>query len=516
MVKNERGSTLHVVLLMLLIFTILGLTILSASIGGANRTEIRKDEVVDNLAEIKHLNEAVAYIQAKIDQEYTSDMTMAKYNEVIKEIDDNENYSIDNVTPNSIDSTKYFTRIFQVTSQHYKKNVYITGMPSFLKYAIGSREHLTLNGSVYIKEGNLYANTGLTISNTAKYVYNKNNLTVDTSLPSVFNTNESFLFLSQDLNPNNIEYCKDGGCYQGENRVVGKFQTLNLKDLSGAFNPTAPTYSTEKTEFVDVNILKTFYEKMKETGLDDNEIGSLIHTNEAINPVNNEVKKINKMTNEEDFNNHYKIIDNTVGTKGYLYQGSPAYIDSNDLKIDKSKWLIIDGDAYFENIGNTPMKISGNILITGNVTMKGDLSFDSTMYVLGNTTINNANINGIDGRELILMTEGTLELARFNKFNDPSPNYIKAYLYTTKSATIYAVGSLINIEGGLFAKGNLEINAFRGKTKNGSNDLQFTPDTNVESSRLIMKNNKKLFIDQEQGLPKVERLEVLTDLIEKK
>ena len=74
--------------------------------------------------------------------------------------------------------------------------------------------------------------------------------------------------------------------------------------------------------------------------------------------------------------------------------------------------MVIDGDAYFENIGEYPMKISGNILVTGNVTMKGDLSFDSTMYVLGNTTINNANINGIDGRELILMDRGNIRTSQ--------------------------------------------------------------------------------------------------------
>ena len=121
MIDNERGSTLHVVLLILIIFTILGFSILSASLGGAKRTEIRENEVVGNLAEIKNANEAVAYIQAKIDQEYSPDITMTKYNEVIQEIDDNPNYSIENITPTSIDSTKYFTRVFQVTSPSYKK-----------------------------------------------------------------------------------------------------------------------------------------------------------------------------------------------------------------------------------------------------------------------------------------------------------------------------------------------------------------------------------------------------------
>ena len=336
-------------------------------------------------------------------------------------------------------------------------------------------------------------------------------------LPSISDPDKNLLFLEKEIEPEKIEYCKDGGCYLGQARVAGKFQALNLEeDLSKAFQPIAPKYTTAKTEFIDVDILKTFHEKMKEAGFSDDEIVTLINTDEEISPANIGIKKINKITNESDSANPVEIIDNAVGIKSYLYQGTSAFIDTNDLTVDKSKWLVIDGDAYFENIGDTSMKISGKILVTGNATMKGDLSFDSTMYVLGNTTINNARITGMDNSELILMTQGALELARFNKFDDPSPNSIKAYLYTASAAEVYAVGSLINIEGGLFAKGNLEINAFRGKTKNGSDSLEFTNDTNVESSRLKMKNNKTLFIHQEQGLPKVEKLEVLTDLIEEK
>ena len=148
--------------------------------------------------------------------------------------------------------------------------------------------------------------------------------------------------------------------------------------------------------------------------------------------------------------------------------------------------------------------------------MEGNLAFDSTMYVLGNTIINNATIKGSDGQELILMTEGKLELARFNKFNAPGSNSIKAYLYTSSNAQVYAVGSSINIEGGLFALGELEINAFRGSTTPSSNSLKFIKSDDIESSRFMIRNNKKLFIEQTQELPKVEKLEVITDLIEEK
>ena len=58
---------------------------------------------------------------------------------------------------------------------------------------------------------------------------------------------------------------------------------------------------------------------------------------------------------------------------------------------------------------------------------EGNLAFDSTMYVLGNTTLTMLQLTESMMQELILMTQGALELARFNKFNDPGSNSIKAY-----------------------------------------------------------------------------------------
>ena len=60
--------------------------------------------------------------------------------------------------------------------QTISKRFIYTGMPSFLKYAVGSRGILTLNGSTYIEKGNIYANEKLIISNEAKYIFNDEEL----------------------------------------------------------------------------------------------------------------------------------------------------------------------------------------------------------------------------------------------------------------------------------------------------------------------------------------------------
>ena len=413
------------------------------------------------------------------------------------------------------DLEKYFTRILEVNSGNYKQTVYITGMPSFLKYALGSRGELTLNGSVYLKKGNLYAKEGLNISTEARYVIDGKHLEIPTTSSSVFDTNENLLFLEKD----NINFCKSD-CYSGED-ITGTFKHIPASELADpdlkVFNPTPPKYRQEETVFVDVFIKETFIEKLEETGFQKNEIEKLVNPNDDEH-FNTASSKIKDITSSNITNDDFK---NPSNFNAYFVQGEHVYFDTDNLELDHSKWIVIDGNAYFDDVKakNNLRSIKANILVTGNVYIEGDLLFDSTMYVLGNTTINNASINkGVPNENiLILMTEGELELARFNKFNDPGSNSINAYLYTASDAKVYAVGSSITIEGGLFANGDLEINAFRGNTHPNSNqtDLIFERIDNVDFSRFIIIKNEELFIDQKEGLPKVEKLEVITDLMEK-
>ncbi|MDQ0156133.1 hypothetical protein [Robertmurraya andreesenii] len=534
MVKNERGSTLLVVMLMMLVFTILGLSIISTSIGGAKRTEVREEQITDDLESIRTLGEAVAYIKKTIETDFNKDnpdMSVSEYSTNIIEqkiIKNPYDYKIQNISNNpeyEIKQNEDFTRVLLVTSGKYKQIVYITGMPSFLKYAVGSRGILTLNGSTYIEKGNIYANEKLVLSNQAKYIYAGSNLVEDTFFPSVSagenNQIDSHLFIENE----EIEYCNNMNCYSGNIKNEGSFHSLSIKDLNNAFEPFAPIFSKEDTEFVDVDIIQTFKEKLKTSGFVANNNNPTIEELILGGMVSSSVQKISSFEN----------LDNSSSIKGYLYvppakeegdevdddPNSDIYIDTSNLIMsDKSKWVVIDGNAVIENIGNEIMNVSANILITGNLTIRGDIAFNSTIYVLGDTTINNVNISGYDDGELILMTQGKLEIARINKFKNDVVNSIKAYLYTDNElevAEVYAMGSYLYIEGGIFAKGNLEVNAYRGTVEDKNTHIEFVKGKKNDptSSRLIIKNNKKLFLNQAQGLPKINRLEVMTDLMSK-
>lgn len=64
---NERGSALVLVMFVALLLTILGLAVLGATVGGAQRTETRENDVQSLHLAQKGLDETAAYIQTKLD-----------------------------------------------------------------------------------------------------------------------------------------------------------------------------------------------------------------------------------------------------------------------------------------------------------------------------------------------------------------------------------------------------------------------------------------------------------------
>ncbi|KHF29700.1 hypothetical protein LR68_01484 [Anoxybacillus sp. BCO1] len=214
----------------------------------------------------------------------------------------------------------------------------------------------------------------------------------------------------------------------------------------------------------------------------------------------------------------------------FLDTSTIPYFDISSLTLNDNQWLIVNGDLTLENAGSSPLQISGNIIVLGNLTITGQVAFDSTVYVNGNTSIYNTTISGLNGKEVVLLTKGELEIARVNEFTNnfslTTPN-LKGFFYTDSNAVMYAVGSYVNIEGGLFARGNssiipyadengLIINTYRGETSDSGTNLSFQAPISSEEeqkqyARFVVKHNKDVFINRGLGLPLVKQLAVIVD-----
>ena len=530
LIKNEKGSTLVLVLLIFLVLTTLGLAIASATINSGKRTEMREEDVTENLDALRDLKEGVAVVEAYIAKNGSSLLNLpakSDYDMTITEFIKGKNaantrYQIED---QSKDQSSY-TKILRISSSAYSQKVYITATPSFLKYALGSRESLTLNGSPLI-EGDIYSESTLFIGNAANYIYNSEPFSEDTSLPAIRTTSKIHL---GNLNQP-ISFCSSGKdyCYTTSiedglpifHKNNPYWQNVSVQNMDQAFSSDVkPVYERDQTPFIDVDIYQSFIEKLSAAGFSPKPLQGDTDEKKKEHIVN-QIKAGQSNVGVKKIND-FKSIENDITSSSFLYEGE-ARIDVDELNLQNDQWLIIDGDMLLESEGNHPLNVKGNILVTGNVKIVGDLSFNSVIYALGKTTLNNINIScyqnscdkGNSGEVLILLTQGQLEVSIINQFLDETDT-INGYLYTASEANIYAVGSLLRVEGGIFSKDNLIVNSYRGNATLQSDRILFSSNADKQASRFQITSNKRLFLNQTQGLPKVNGLEVITDRIEKK
>ncbi|MZQ87348.1 hypothetical protein GQF01_35045 [Paenibacillus sp. 5J-6] len=581
LLKEERGSALLIVLFMILIFTLLGLTVLSASIGGATRTQTKQKDVQSlHLAE-KALNEAVARIKATLDgrEDINPDAIDAELRSMFPGIEANtvktefssapttEAELIDENDVHQIEIT--VTANIDGTERKLKQIVGINAFPDVLNYAAGSEGNLILNGSPYFLGGDLYAGKKLQIKNQAEYIYNSENGAISTANVGKYSYLEGrafvqslddFIFCNATLTPN----CSPD-------------QFVSINSTSDKGTTTIPTVLgvqkgnvelKTQEDFVQLNMDESFIDKVTEAVGGNGTERAIIKNNYFStdvmafkNYLKSRTDKLKPAVFEDLTDPDYEVkktkdiesINDNAGLSGgsYLYNGNfnigngwdfKQLVFTKDSKGQRdpivpkstyftSNWFIIDGDLNIDNtptdnIARDPIKIRGNILVTGDVNIKGDVTMDATMFVLGSTNILDASITGLEevgqiNKELVLLSKGEILISRINSFKDlPSAGYkrdvaknenitrLDAFFYTDSNAELYGVGSVFWIRGGFFAKDDLVINAVRGNTKETGDlsSLLIAPgQDNLGNpfSRFIIEYNKDIFNHQQSALPRV-------------
>jgi hypothetical protein len=533
---NEKGYSLVVTLLIITIFFILGLTIMSVAIYQARFTEVRVEDVESLHEATQAIEETIAEMKVRIDDFELStpgklDMQLGT---LIPTLQQRYSVEIKDVTGDyNINRATLFTRVYLISkpygSKTVERRVILTNTPSFLKYAIGSTKDVILNGGAYI-DGNIYAGGNAYVTNVANYIDNSKKYMEQTSFPTTSKTSVLFVngsYYSCDHNKNS--------CYNIAGNVFQRIEGNYSNDVR--FQSQAPSIQKEREEFIDVDFEWTVKDKLlNAAGIEtfsqeyetyiDKSISQLFHELQDRFAVFDSVSSLQENI---DSTNQSIILQSEDSSLFFLEQG--------ELDLQE-KWLIVNGDLFLGNSVNTPTKVRGNIIVLGNLTISGDIQLDSTIYVFGRldspnvpgrTLIYNANIAGWDDKEVVLLSKGRLEIARINEFENNfsfgQPN-LKGYFYTDSNAVLYAVGSYINIQGGLFARGNelefapdsdvsgLVINAYRGAAVKQGGSISFTPPPSLdqkEESRFVIRHDKSVFINRGEGLPFVKKLSLVVD-----
>ncbi|KFZ42498.1 hypothetical protein CS060_07990 [Anoxybacillus flavithermus] len=541
---NEKGYSLVLVMLTVTIFFIIGLTILSVSIYQAKFTQVRVEDVTSLHDAVKAVEETVAELKVKVEQLSLStpmqldlDLGNTQFG-FLNELMSRHNVTIEDMTDaKGIARNKLFTRVFRISAPYGNKTVtrevIITNAPSFLKYALGSRENVTLNGGAYI-DGNIYTGKDIYVTNVANYIYNSTLYSVQTSFPTT--SEKSILFVE-----GNRYACDHGNgaksCYSTSTQFTKNINDFSLGSLS--FQHQGPIIQKEQDDFIDVNFDFTLKDKLlSAAGIDgfdpskQAQYQSLISL--SLSELVEQIKSSFVTVVVNDPSDLPTALEGAIasGKSIFLDTSTVPYVDITSLTLNDEQWLIVNGDLTLENAGSSSLQIKGNMIVLGNLTITGQVAFDSTVYVNGNTSIYNTTISGLNGKEVVLLTKGELEIARVNEFTNnfslTTPN-LKGFFYTDSNAVLYAVGSYINIEGGLFAQGNssiipytdengLIVNTYRGETNDNGTNLSFqTPISSEEEqkqyARFVVKHNKEVFINRGLGLPLVKQLAVIVDEI---
>ncbi|TMU85715.1 hypothetical protein FGG79_10935 [Bacillus sp. BHET2] len=618
--SNERGNALLTVLITSLVMVTIGMAIISSTIGGAKRTEVRETDIdityeglkaveeissklvfqlqpskklgIDQLTSLNINSKVAGFIQSDIIPSYQSSDTIKCITIVDVSGKNASNLLGDQCGKASSLQFHTFdldylssnlTRVYEIIvhtknpesedgkiEKIVRKRIILSPIPSFLKYTLGSREQLNLNGSPHLV-GNVYAHS-LGVSEEANYqLSDQSDNTVSAPFPSIIGD----LYTS----------------YDKSNYAVMK----SLVDTK-QFYPHIPAPGIKQdSQFTDISFDQTYDEEVRKV-LDPlnlslgnsitqanlrNTIGQNLLSNNLLLPpivngiLNENVQGVVKATKsitvkglrhtgvdlivQGDVN----ILANSVMNIGNIISTGNVTISnlSGDMSIGniiaagkvsieanapiKLKENIVSFDNVSIQSQNSTSIIEGNIFSGRNLTIQGDandpdgendeMAFDSIIYAKGKTSISNLNITGHNNPsgsgQLILISKGELLVTRMNEFQyyndekeknktdllpDSKENIkpLQAFLYTDSDATLYGVGSLFYVNGGVFSKGNLTVNAVRGDVDNmDSIKTDLLSNQEKKLSRFIVHYNKDVLLSKLDALPRVESLSLISDEI---
>ncbi|MCC3647489.1 hypothetical protein JGK52_12565 [Cytobacillus oceanisediminis] len=238
-----------------------------------------------------------------------------------------------------------------------------------------------------------------------------------------------------------------------------------------------------------------------------------------------------------NFNGKLEVNDNIISAKDIIIESYAQNSDELSSKGIKVNSDILSGKNIAINALNTSIEMTGTIISNESFTINGDetgepsendqVIFDSVVYAGKRAIISNVNILGSENntKQLVLMAKDDLLLTRINEFGNFDPDdeagmpYVpedkrikplKGYFYTEKDAELYGVGSLFFINGGIFAKEKLIINAIRGEVKS-IEELPSRSSQRDKYSRFIVNYDQNVLLQRIDTLPIVKHLQIFSD-----
>lgn len=538
MKQDERGYVLILVLVTMAALAVLSLAAIQVNLATNKQTNLRVDEtqldtdvkgVLDVL--VADLRATFPLHDANVVQPYMENeqLFQAKVETVLKQDtlyagtrqsgDNDIRYSITRSTADQANAP--FTTVLTLTAtgttkakpeqpmqtSTYSQEVYVTALPSFLYYVLGSDDTLTVNGPPKI-EGNLFAGTKLSLDRDAKYQLKDRVNTLNNSASSRF-------YLDGRIDLGNGATCD--GC-DSPNYFTNS--VTSGVDHQPEIGPVESSFSNFNYDYSVVQYVNRFMGSLTDITYNDkpdDEIfikSGITRTDEPfikqyyrpVNSIKPELLKTNLIDQGQlDAITGMQIVELATETiDNYVSKDDISIVISRSIASNTTP-LLLDGDVTIDAIDT--ITISRPLIINGDLTIRGKVAFNTTVYTLGDTYIDGADLlpatAGGNDSSLVLLSKGKILLNRINEFQNTSST-LQAFMYSasTEPTRLYSVGSIVNMKGGLYSKGPLEVNTFRGTFKSlpeqADKQASFAPGNvdaspAVDKSRLVMEYNEGVF-----------------------
>ncbi|MGM9950424.1 MAG: hypothetical protein ACI33P_09850, partial [Lysinibacillus sp.] len=511
-IQNERGYALLIAIGTILIFTVLGLSLITLTSNGIVKNTHREDTIIAQDLSDKGIAFAVNDIQRTLEQAIkttpmgktafenllvsTLNKTALKCPAAGQPIPDHIGFHIpaenDNITKVCIEAVKMITNASGVAEEkdrykrlvtfrsygivkrkeHISKTDVMIGtdaIPDQLKYTISTNDegNLYLHGGVEI-QGDVKTDGHLIISEKAHWLRGDTAVWEDSVatriIPAVKSITPKVIMRESGKNiyimknPRDINYNSHiaGGNYLENNMRYTKYLPTN----------TATTGALQDQLFLTNNV----------SLVTRNLPGDSVEITEKITPL---------YTNKRYKTNYPTGLTVTDGNQDISKFKRDDVVFVHGEKRECRIWIIICLAYHPPTLDKADFTINGRsgtsrrtIRLSGTYYINGDFSVENTqlqsdamLYVNGNVNIKESTLNGINPDSTIfIFATGDISISNIS-VDQSTPSIIKGFFYSKQNMIMYGVGSNINLYGGISAKRTI-LTAVRGDSNNYTYESQ--------------------------------------------
>ena len=509
---NEEGYSLLIAIGAILIFTVLGISLITLTTNGIVKNTHREDRVLAQDLSDKGIDFALSDIQRTLQQEIkATPMGKTAFENLListlnkpalkcpaagQPISETTGFHIpaekNNKTKVCIEAVKMLTNASGLTEEkdrykrlvtfrsygivknkeHLSKTDVIIGtdaIPDQLKYTISTNDegNLYLHGGVEI-QGDVKTDGHLILSEKAHWLRGDTAVWEDSTATRIIPAAKSItpkvimresgknIYIAK--NPREVNYSSHiaGGSYLENSTRYTKYLPTNA----------ATTSALQDQLFLTNNI----------SLVTRNLPGDSVEITEKITPLyTNKRYKVN-------YSNGLTVTDSTHETSRFkrddvvfvhgekkecrilifiCWEFYPPTLDKADFTINGRS-----------SSSRRTIKLSGTYYINGNFSVENThLQSDAMLYVNGNVNIKESTLNGINPDSTIfIFATGDISISNIS-VDQSTPSTIKGFFYSKQNMIMYGVGSNINLYGGISAKRTI-LTAVRGGSNGYTYDSQ--------------------------------------------